>query len=475
MYDYGIVSSKAVRTMREYGIDDMIAHADAVIVGFSGGADSVLLLSFLKDYLDNTKIKLCAAHLNHLIRGEEAYLDEEFCRNFCIESDVEFVSERVDVPALSEKLGCGIEEAARRARYDFFDRVAKEISEHGNVLIATAHNADDNLETVLFNMLRGAGTLGLAGIPPVRDGKYVRPFISVSSCEIRQYLNEHGIGFRVDSTNADTDYTRNYIRQEIIPKLRHVSPNPENTVSRMSAILRADNDFIENEAESIVSNGEASVAVEVLKSAHIAVASRIVRILYERTADFSSSLSQTNIADVLKLVSTAANGAKISLPGKIDAVIDGGSLRFVSDESEKTYPPFSRNAVMGENLFEEHGFSVFLTEENENIHKREENIYKLSIHKSFRFDTIKGQVVIRSRKPGDTYTYGGINRKVKKLLCDAHIPQKERDCIPLICDDVGVLWIPGFPPRDGCGVNKAYDGKILTVNYSKLGILETGK
>ncbi len=458
MAEYEALKKKATDTMRDRGIDKMLAAADGVVVGFSGGADSVMLLMLLSDLLENTKTKLYAAHLNHMIRGEEADGDEAFCRDFAGRRGVAFISERADVPAAARETGCGIEETARDIRYAFFERIADQIG--GDVLIATAHNADDNLETVIFNMLRGAGLRGMAGIPSVR-GRYIRPIIGLPSADIRACLGEMGAEYRIDSTNADTDYTRNYIRREIVPAMRRVTPNPEEAVGRMSALLRRDAEYMDGEAAKLVCDG--TIELSELNGAHTAVASRAVMQAY-MLASGGEALAEVNVNDVLALARKGENGSRIALPEKIYAKIAGGILRFVPNEPESKPEQFCFEAKMGENRFPEWGFSVVLGENSTNFQKEQENIYKLSIHKRVRFDKIVGQIYIRSRRAGDTYRYGGITRKVKKLLCDAKIPQSERDTLPVISDDKGILWIPGFPLRDGT----AADGEpSLTLTYFK--------
>lgn len=445
----------------ENGIGRLLDVCSAVAVGYSGGADSTLLLHMLADYLQDKKI--FAIHLNHGIRGKEADEDEAFCRETAAALGVSFISEKVDVPSLSAKSGDGIEEAARKVRYDFFDRCAEKIG--GNVLIATAHNSDDNLETVLFNMLRGCGANGMTGIPPVRDGKYVRPILPLSSDSVRRICDSEGFSYRTDSTNADTDYTRNYMRAEIIPRLRKINAHPEKQVAKMCALLRCDDEFITSEAERVRNGG---MMLAALKNTHKAVATRAIMLEYRDKLKTDKTLTNRNIEDVMSLVKHGADGDRISLPGGVSAVVDFDRLAICDDAGEAT--SFFEKALPGENNFDEYGFSVVLlrnagTPCNENINA--ENIYKLFIYNTVRFDTIKGQIIIRSREAGDTYKYGGMTRKVKKLLCDKKIPRSERERLPVIADDNGILWIPGFPVRDGCGAEPSFDGETMTIIYYK--------
>ena len=175
-----------------------------------------------------------AAHLNHMIRGDEAERDENFCRETAERLGVRLYVRRRDVPALAIT-GGSIEEVARRERYSFFDDICR--NSKPKTLVATAHNADDNLETVLFNLMRGSGLRGMCGIPPIRDGKYIRPLLTFSGEEVRGICRTDGIPFVFDSTNAETDYTRNRIRQRIVPELRAVAPTVESAALRMSVAI----------------------------------------------------------------------------------------------------------------------------------------------------------------------------------------------------------------------------------------------
>lgn len=194
---------------------DMLAGRRSVLVGFSGGADSALLLTLLSE---RRELRVCAAHLNHGIRGEEAERDEEFCRRFCLGINIPFFSARIDIPRLAAERKAGIEETARRERYAFFRRICEE---EGLDCIATAHNATDNAETVLLRLIRGSGTDGLCGIPPVRDN-IIRPLLLCTKEEILSECGRRGIRYVHDSSNDNTEYRRNFIRHRIQIGRAHV-------------------------------------------------------------------------------------------------------------------------------------------------------------------------------------------------------------------------------------------------------------
>lgn len=441
-----------LRANAENGIAGLISQSDAIIVGYSGGADSTLLLRMIRDLAPGKRI--VAAHLNHGIRGSEADRDMDFCRETAESLGIEFVSEKADVPALAAESGDGIEEAARKARYAFFGRCADKIG--GRVLIATAHNADDNLETVIMNMLRGCGLNGLTGIHPVRDGNIIRPILSLPSSEIREICRLENFAFRVDSTNTDTDYTRNYVRAEIAPRLRHVTDHPETQIMRMCASLRDDDTFITAEVERLFGGG---VGISLARSSPCAVCIRAIMREYRRALNTDKTLSRTNVSDIYKLIMTGSDGASVSLPGGVSAFIDGDRLVIGTPYAAA---PFLREAADGANDFPEYGFRLVIGSEPDGDGC--ENIYKLSIRKSLRCDKINGRLVIRSRRDGDVYRFGGMTRKVKKLLSERKIPQSKRCRLPVICCGDDIVWIPGFPVADGY---EAKDGDGLDIIYTE--------
>ena len=228
------IYSRILSTLKK---ERMTALIDGgVLLGFSGGADSVLLLCFLSEYKrrEAKSMSILATHVNHSIRGDEADRDEQFAKDFAEGVGIEFCAVSVDVPAMSKKLGIGIEEAARNARYSIFNEI---IASRNNIsAIAVAHNATDNTETVLMNILRGSGLSGACGIKPIRDN-IVRPLISISKAEIVVLLNNHGIPYVTDSTNLSSDYSRNYVRNEILPLFSRLCENTDASFTRLTENL----------------------------------------------------------------------------------------------------------------------------------------------------------------------------------------------------------------------------------------------
>ncbi len=462
------------QTIKKHRMDRIMGGAGVVIIGFSGGADSSCLLHLMIDWCRENGVKLSAAHINHMIRGEEADSDEAFCKRICDSLGVPFYSLRADVPALANESGRGIEETARDVRYRFFDELSLELTGKADgAAIVTAHNAGDNLETVIFNMLRGTGIHGLCGIDPVRDGRYLRPLIADSGESIRRWCEENGVEYVTDSTNIDTEYTRNHIRHNIVGEIKKICPDPTRAISRMTELLRQDEDYLDSAADAYMKDGDTSVSRDELRSMHPAISSRVLRHLYSNVKRDSSTLGEVHIRALSELACSVAAHARLSLPGNITAVIERETVSMTADagtDEAKSMPrgavfTYPKDGAIFENSLCKLTFSPIEHIRHESNREKDENIYKLSILTTLRFDKIKGVLTVRYREAGDTYRYGGMTRRVKKLLSDKKMALNERELIPVLCDGEGIVWIPGFPPRDGLGYTG--EGEPLYISCEK--------
>lgn len=427
------------------------------VLGLSGGADSVLLLIFLVKFKKSRNFKLKAVHVNHMIRGEEADRDEEFSRRFSHALNVEFDSHSYDVPKIAGEKKCGTEEAARNVRYETFESYAKQ----GYPTVITAHNATDNLETFIFNFMRGTGITGLTAIAPVREN-IVRPLLYVSKEDIVNLLSECDIPFCVDKTNASTEYTRNYIRHEVLPKLKSLTPSPENSASRAIENLRCDSEFIESYSEKVFLENfqDSKIGLDVLRSLHKAVFCRVIRLMVEKKSSVKpEKIHFDAIYDALR----RKTDFEIDLPGNMAFYADG-SFCYVN---QKTKLDVSRNihVVLNDGFTEVPEFNIAIALSSDKSEDFSSNVYNFSMKADLSSAIIVGELYIRTKADGDAYRYGGITRKLKKLFNDKKIPISKRDKIPVICDDKGIVWVPGFGVRDDEPQYKTE--KWLTV-YKKL-------
>lgn len=414
---------------------------EKTLVGFSGGADSVTLLHALYTLLG--KDRLVALHINHMLRGEEADGDEEFCRDFCQTREIPFLSRKINVKAICGDNG--FEEAARNVRYQAFEEVAEAMQ---CTTVSLAHTASDNLETMIFNLCRGAGASGLSGIPVRRPlGKYtvVRPLLDVTREEILAYAEENGLPFRTDSSNTDTAYTRNFIRAEIIPLMKKINPATEENARYASAAVTDLQNHAEADAnvflQSYGQNDE--IPVNELQKLSSAVRYLVLEALCKRAG--GESLSRAQAWALEEIVSQKKTGASISLSGNLIARLDGGSLRFFHSTVEKPTEMWKKELFFGKNQLRENAFLY--------IGEKTDGDFRYCAEAKIASDSLD-TLFARPRENGESYRFGGMTRKLKKLLCGRSLAEKSR---PVICDKDGVLWLPGFPIADGkSGENAIY-------------------
>lgn len=438
------VFSTIENTIIEHNMSEDLKNG--VLVGFSGGADSVFLLSFLMEYSDRYgAFKIQPVHINHGIRGDEALRDENFSKEFCNAIGLTCIVEYIDVPSLAKSTKRGIEESARYARYSAFRNIIQGRNDIN--CIVTAHNATDNAETVIFNMLRGAGTRGASGISPKREN-IIRPLIDVSKDDIRCLLEEFKIPYVVDSTNISDDYTRNFIRKNVFPQFRKVVPDPEKSLSRLSRNLRSDDDYLQTIADDFIGD-HAFINSSKLAKLHPSI---FYRVMLKMIEPYSVSISEKQANTVRALLQ---NGDfRFSLSGGISFVSERG-ISYIINTDEYFNIDYKYPILVGENSIDE--FSAIIYLNNTHFDKIFPFVHKKSIQVDISSAIIEGELFIRPRKDGDTVFYNGMTHKLKKLYNDRKIPISIRPLIPVLCDEKGVVWVPGFGVRsdlDGEGCKK---------------------
>ena len=444
----------------------MLDGYPSLLMGFSGGADSGAMLSLISEFYKtglNDTGRLYAVHVNHMIRGEEAERDAAFCVERCKSLGIKLFVVNENVPQIAKERGIGLEEAARDVRYSIFKRLCEE---HGINKIVTAHNASDNLETVVFNLARGSGINGMCGIPPVRNN-IIRPLIYCPKSDILDFCRNENIPFVVDSTNSDTDYSRNYIRNIIVPKLRSLNPEADTAASRMCALLRNDRDALDKEALKYSLPCKSSELAQL----HPALCGRVLQNGY-RDAGAASPLEYDRVQSLCRLIRIQSD-TSVSLHGNISFIIKDSMVFFApsSAAQDESTVNFKRLLQEGANEFPEIDALIFVKtggadEDCNNIIALFKNIYKLSIYSSLYSDKINS-VFIRQREAGDRIVMHGMTRSVKKLLNAAGIPVTERNRLPFVCDESGILWIPGVGTSDKASVEDRDINNIIHIWYFK--------
>ncbi len=415
-----------------------------ILLGLSGGADSSLLLHLLCDWASAAGATVFAAHLNHGIRteeyGGEADRDESFCRELCTKLGVKLFVKRLDIPKMAAESGRSLETEAREARYGFFAEIMRE----NNIkILATAHNADDNLETQIYNLARGCGIDGLVGIPEARPlesvegGIVIRPLLAAEKRDVLAYCKEHSIPYITDSTNCEDDYTRNAIRHRVIPVLEELFPQIKRSTQRLSRSASEDSDHILSEAKRIIEKCGDRVPVRVLSELHPSVAKRVIRLMFELVSD--ATLEYVHVASVLSLLDAEKNGAAISLPDRIRACVVDGYLCFENDTAEATDTiQYSMRLQSGFNKIGGTRFAVLLSEGEPQKEARGYSLYASARVTA----TLSDSLYARNRQAGMTVCDGGINKKIKKLMCDKKVPLHDRDTLPLVFSDDQIIYAP---------------------------------
>ncbi len=453
-----MVEQKIEQAIIDFGMKNKLS---GVLIGYSGGADSGALLSYMNKYAKLHGIHIAAVHVNHGIRGDEADRDEQFCRDVCRELGIELFVEKADVPALAKSEGRGLEETGRHVRYRTFRRIIDTHPELDH--IALAHHAEDNMETVIFNMCRGTGIRGLSGIPPVRGERVIRPLIYCTKSEIIGYCIANDIPYVTDTTNGDIDYTRNYIRSEILPRLTRINPSPQIAISQLCTLLRNDDVFIQRAASRFLAeNGiETECPRGLLASQEQALLSRAIRYMYDKKSELLygqrrpyQPLDFEHVRAVTRIICGGGAHSRVSLPGRICAAVEGDLFMMLGeDEYEAKYmytPEFCIVLDDGEHTVSELDAVIRVSSEPDieyelGLRGAFEDVY----HFSAKRGALAGDIYIKNREAGDRITSCGMSKLTKKLYCEYKIPLGKRNLLPVFCDGAGILWIPGICSRDG--------------------------
>ncbi|MDK2814360.1 MAG: tRNA(Ile)-lysidine synthase [Thermoanaerobacter sp.] len=454
---------KVISTIKRY---KMIKENDKIVMGVSGGPDSLCMLDILYNLKDLFNLKLYVVHVNHLIRGEEARRDAQFVENICCKLKLPFFLFEKDVKKIAKEMGYSEEEAGRYVRYQAFEEVLKEVK--GNK-IAVAHNKNDVVETVFLNLIRGAGMTGLIGIKPV-NGNIIRPLIEIERKEIEIYLKEKGLKPAIDFTNYEDLYKRNKVRLKLIPFINETfEVDIIKNIYRMAKIILEENDYLEKECEKIFNevcyfNQEEIFAdIEKLRVQHPAIQRRLVRLMYQKLKGDIYGLEYIHVEDVLSLLDKPTS-SKIDLPFEIEALKSYNNLimRKVKQKEVKTF--WAKLNIPGITNID--GIGQFKT-----TVLGIEEVKKLDIGKYtkfFDYDKIQKDVVIRNRQAGDVFSplnMGG-SKKLKEFFVDEKIPREIRNSIPLLAIGNEIVWVVGYRMSDKFKVDKNTK-KVLVIEYTK--------
>ena len=434
----------------------MIEAGDEVLVGVSGGADSVCLFFLLQKLQEQIPFHLTVMHINHSLR-QTAQRDENFVKDLCEAYNVDFVKQKVDVPYLVKTKGLSVEEAARIARYEAFSKQAKILQEKNNtcVKLAVAHHINDQAETVLFHLFRGCSLTGLRGMLPVREEEdfiVIRPLLDVTREEIEGFLEKQGLVFMTDETNMDNQYSRNRIRNEMLPMAEQfICQGTASHIAKTAQDVTMAQDFLDTicqrEYESVVLVREEVVQISCqdFSNMHQYLKYEVLYRAISQIAGVKKDLSRVHIEALLKLFDSQV-GRQIDLPYGICARKSYEWVELYKKDLEKAK---GQNDKVREILLDVPGttflFGGMLVKARVFPYDNTHEIPKKKYTKWFDYDKIEKSLVVRNRQKEDYFYIDEFHKKrVKDYMVNEKIDRAIRDELLLICDGNHMLWMPGY-------------------------------
>ena len=416
-------------------------NGDAVLVGLSGGPDSVALLHMLCQLRERYKLRLGAVYINHQIRPRAARTEEKFCQALCDRLDIPLTVVRENIPARAKRERKGLEETARDFRYETFEQIAKSDKYHR---IALAHHVDDRVETVLFRIFRGTGLTGLAG-PPVRRGRIIRPLYDLTKQEILNYLRRHRLSWCEDRTNRTLDYSRNFIRNRVLPSVRRrLNPAVDRAILNLSETTADEGEFLESvvnkavrRAVGVRPSGKVQIDFKLVRKMDPWLRRRLFRACFSLQAEEMPDRQVIERLDGLIF----SGGTGVSLPHGLRAVsVDGKLLLFrpistwqatkvqIGEVTETGIPGIKISARIS-------------SKTRSSIQKR-----RKATKVGLDWRKIVPPVEVRPIRPGDRFQPLGLkgSKKVGDFLTDRKLPSVYRDETPVVCDQNGIIWLAGF-------------------------------
>ncbi|AUA30807.1 TPA: tRNA lysidine(34) synthetase TilS [Clostridioides difficile] len=462
-----MIFDKVLSTINKH---NLIQKGDKIVLGLSGGPDSVCLLHVLNRLKKDFNIEIYAAHLNHQIRGIEAQKDALYVSKLCEDMGIIFFVKSINVPKYCENEGLSLEEGARKLRYEMFYEIKDKIKANK---IAIGHNLNDQAETVMMRIMRGTGLKGLKGIDYIRDNCIIRPILDVERNEIEEYCEAYNLNPRIDKTNLENIYTRNKIRLDLLPYMKdNFNSNVIESIVRMSNSLKSDNDYIEKEAEAkfrevsnIKEKGFVEINLDDFVCLHDAIKVRVLRNSIKHILGDTNFVDQRHIEDIMSLEDNSKVNKMLTLPRNIFVYRKKDSIILTNEEIVNEEIEFYYNVPSN-------GF-IKIKELKQIIETQVMSIdrYKSmkldNSSKGFDFNKVKGGIVIRSRRQGDKIKLAMGSKKVKDLFIDLKIPREERCKIPIITDGEGIICVGDYKISENYKIDESTK-EVLKINFNKL-------
>ena len=458
--------SQVKTTINKY---NMINSGDRVFAAVSGGADSVCLLLVLLELSKDMGFSLEAIHVEHGIRGAESEADASFTEELCKRLGVKCHIYRIDAPKYAGEMGVSLEEAARTLRYDCFHR---HIEESENVRVAIAHNMDDNAETMLLNMTRGTGIFGLRGIRKVR-GHYIRPLIECTRQEIEAYLQGKKQDYRTDSTNSETEYTRNNIRHNVMPVLKEINSGVVLHFFKLSELQEQAVNYIDKQSEAAYHkySTENGLSKELLNEDLIIITSAIHKFLIEQSGQ-AKDIGTVHIEAVHNLLKGDA-GREINLPYNMIAISEYDRIKILKtdalDDIKSEFNDIcitSKIQAVGDS--EEVNIDGTFIRLEIIAYNPSQEITSKTYTKMLDCDKIKNGLCVRHRKDGDYIVINkeGARKSLSRYMIDEKIPKRDRDSVLLVCDGDHVMYVVGHRISEHYKIDETTD-RVIKIEVTK--------
>lgn len=438
-----MVYEEVLKTVKE---NNLIEENEGIVVALSGGPDSVCLLHILHRMSKEMNLKIFAAHLNHKIRGLDAYMDSLYVMKLCEELQIPCFIRAIDVPKYCNDNKLGLEDGARKLRYEIFNEIREKLSADK---IAIGHNKNDQAETVLMRIMRGTGLQGLRGIEYKREGGIIRPILDISREDIENYCKENNLSPRIDGTNLEAIYSRNKIRLKILPYMKEeFNENIVGSIVRMSKNIKVDSDYIDSQVD--ISYNEVCrkyedgvyIFVDLLEKEHEAIKNRLIIKAIREVLGDANSIDKKHIEEVLTLMGKNKNGKKINLPRGLYAYRFNDYILISLKEINYEKIEYNYEIEPGKEVYIAELGKTFKSKIVDavdfNAETLGENVQYLD------FGKIKGNITLRNRHQGDKIILRGGTKKIKELFIGMKIPREERSFVPLIVNDSNIVSVCGY-------------------------------
>ncbi len=466
-----MLEDKVFETIRKH----KLLEGEYVVVGISGGPDSVCLLSILNSLSPKLEIKLHAVHINHMLRGKEADDDEEYVITLCKKLNIPLIVKKIDIRTLAKNKGISLEEAGREARYEEFGKILEEL---GKGVVAVAHNKNDQAETILMHLVRGTGLNGLKGMEYKR-GAIVRPLLDIRREEIEDYCTSNLLNPRTDSSNLESIYTRNKVRLELIPSINRLFDRDIiESLCRMASVVAEDSDFIEDNAFKVYNkciqkrdSNTLELDADKIRTSHPSIAKRVLRMAINELRGDLKGIEAIHLESIQNIIETGVTGKHITIPGGICVKLSYGLLKLYEPDTLVTAADFEMLLDMtGSTELSDKGYIIEadIIEEVESF-KDYQGVSQNAYQQFFDCGKLISGIYIRNRRNGDVFKPLGSSgtKKLKEYFIDKKIPRELRDNIPLIAKNNEIIWIVGHRTSDKFKVTENTKS-VLKINFKKI-------